>query len=265
MTNPRDPMPEELTKLKLDLERDKDNVTLTQVKPDSQYIEYFQSLTPVQMELLRNCGKYADFKIWLVTMKFVDEGESKDGTERFSKMINYVTQLLQVRWHCVRDVAAAMTHAPCVFSLPQGESYDEEVLTALAESRNVMMLFLQPPSLTELVCSIRDCKLLTSLQRLNLVEKNFSHIQDWFDDNVSHTTGEIISQLDAIMNKGRGLIRTVAKAGNNGEAVISLEIQFTVTKHSREVTRVMTEDQLAVRVMLCLCVCVCVFVFLFFF
>ena len=219
MKQASDPMPEELLKLKSYLEEDRDNVTLTLVKADSRYIEIFQGLTPVQMDLLRNCGKYADFKRWLRDLRFFDEPGSQDGTERFNKMINYVTQLLQ------------------------GESYDEEVLTALMDSRPVMTLFKEPASLTDLVRSVGECT-LPSVQKLDLVQKNLTQIQDWFDDNVSHTYGEIIGQLNAIMEAGKAIIKPPSKlAGGNRH--VSLEIKFSITKHSRAVERSLTEEQLA--------------------
>ena len=96
MMSPADKMPEELRALKSDLERDADNVTLTQVKPDSVYIDLFQQMNATHMELIRNCGKYADFRRWIKDMKYYDIEKPEEAAERFNKMINHVTSLLQV-------------------------------------------------------------------------------------------------------------------------------------------------------------------------
>jgi hypothetical protein len=219
MTLPTDPMPTELIKLKEYLEEDRDNVTLTLVKPDSEYMAKFQALSAVQMELLKHCGRYADFKKWIADMKFFDEPGSNEGTERFNRMINYVTQLLQ------------------------GESYDEEVLLALMESVPVMVMFRAPESLTALVSTIGQCQ-LPSLRRLNMVEKCLSQIQDWFDDNVSHTFGEVIAQLKAVMNDGRAVVRCLQLHAAVAPTV-TLEIHFVIHRQGRSQDRVMTEEQLA--------------------
>ena len=96
MSSEDDPMPRSLCKLKLDLDADMENVTLSLVKPDDEYIALFQRMTPVQLGLLRDCGKYADFKHWIESMSYFDEPGSEEGTQRFNKMINHVTGLLQV-------------------------------------------------------------------------------------------------------------------------------------------------------------------------
>ena len=130
----------------------------------------------------------------------------------------------------------------------QGESYDEHVLSALMRSRPIMFVFMHPSStatLTDLVRAIGELK-LDSLQDLDIVEKNLSQIQDWFDDNVAHTYGEIISQLNAIMTDGRGIVQTVHRSGARSNQV-TLDIVFSVVKHSRAVERMMSQDQLVVR------------------
>ncbi len=126
----------------------------------------------------------------------------------------------------------------------QGESYDEEVLNALMKSRPVMVLFRSPRSLTELVTSIQAYN-LPSLQYLDVVERSLSQIQDWFDDNLSHTFGEIMRKLPAIMSDGKAVFLTGSTIVDQKPGAV-LEIHYTGFKHSREVSQVMTEDHLAV-------------------
>jgi len=260
---PVDPMPAELRQLKADLEKDALNVTLTVVaqKPDSRYIELFQRLSSNQMELLRHCGKYADFKRWLKDSKYLDEeegltlptpvdekkdsagsapsfptpvggetkvAEEKQGTIRFNKMINHVTQLLQ------------------------GESYDEEVLSSLMQARPVMALFRAPPTLTDLVAAVGKLT-LPSLQPLDVVEKNLTQIQEWLEDSGSHTFGKIMGQLTSIMAHGKAYV-TVASKTAPSFSPVALDIRFPVGKLDPGMTpeqlaavvyNSMTEDQLA--------------------
>jgi len=188
-------------------------ILLSSVKPDSEHTSIFQSMTPAALELLRTCGQYAELKRWLVDMKFVDWDDSKEGTKLFNKSINHVTQLLQ------------------------GQSYDGEVLSALMESHHSLDPFLSPDSFSTLVCSIKDFD-AASLTRLKLVEENLSHIQDWFDDNVSNTYGEVITELKSIMDGGRAVIKTDTVLG------ATLSVEFSVTRQTRVTHRVKTEAQL---------------------
>jgi hypothetical protein len=81
-------------------------IALSGVQPENRYTALFQDLTPTQMELLRHCGKYADFKKWIVRMKYFDVSkDDRSGTESFNKMITHVTQLLQVSVSAVPAVA----------------------------------------------------------------------------------------------------------------------------------------------------------------
>ena len=137
--------------------------------------------------------------------------------------------------------------ALCLFQLTcdavlceQGESYDGEILNALEPARATFLRMKDPATLTQFVESVRT---LTPQQLLQLetVGKNFSTIQDWFDDKVSHTYGEIMNKLEAIMAKG-----TASFPLTKDSSVIKLEIAFPMKKGGKDVQSFLTEEALAV-------------------
>jgi len=107
------------------------------------------------------------------------------------------------------------------------------------ESRPAMVLFRSPASLTDLVTSIQAFD-LPSMDKLRVVGDSLSQIQDWFDDNLAHTLGEVKRKLAAIMTQGTAVFRVSDVHG------MALEIHFPGFKHSRVVNHVMTEEQLDV-------------------
>ncbi len=74
------------------------------------------------------------------------------------------------------------------------------------DTHAVMDIFMQPESFSSFVSSLETIDAAT-MQKLLLVEQNLSHVQDWFDDNVANTYGEVVSELNAIMENGRAVIR----------------------------------------------------------
>jgi len=102
-----------------------------------------------------------------------------------------------------------------------------------------MVLFRSPASLTDLVTSIQAFD-LPSMDKLRVVGDSLSQIQDWFDDNLAHTLGEVKRKLAAIMTQGTAVFRVSDVHG------MALEIHFPGFKHSRVVNHVMTEEQLDV-------------------
>lgn len=181
-TGTSDAMPGELHHLREYLDLEGDTVVLSNVRPDGQSIAVFQALSPGHMALLKTCGRYADVKRWVVDMKFVDPaGDGTEGMERFHRMVDYVT------------------------SLVQGEEYSEGVLKALMDTMPMIALFVAPPSLTALVEGVGRFT-TAAMAQLDVVERCLGQIQDWFDDNVSSTVGGVHAQLLAIWEGGRVVV-----------------------------------------------------------
>ena len=127
-------------------------------------------------------------------------------------------------------------------SVSQGEPYDGEVMNALHASHTTILAFMNPPSLTEFVRTIASLD-EAKLKHMDLVSRNMRQIRDWFDNNVSHTYGEIIGKLYAIMTGGLGCFRTTSSG-------VSLDITFSSSTGSANpadtIRKVMTEDHLTV-------------------
>jgi hypothetical protein len=120
----------------------------------------------------------------------------------------------------------------------QGEPYDGEVMNALHTSHTTILGFMNPPSLTDFVRLVGSLD-ETKLKYLDMVSKNMRQIRDWFDNNVSHTYGEIIGKLNAIMGGGHGCLRLTPSG-------VRLEIEFKSSSRVDGVNPKITEDQLEV-------------------
>ena len=96
LTDRHDAMPAELEKLKKEFESAVGEVLLNEPRPEHASITILRRMGEKQLDALRHCGSFADFKKWNLDMKFVDPADQAAATTKFNKMYNHVTALLQV-------------------------------------------------------------------------------------------------------------------------------------------------------------------------
>jgi hypothetical protein len=111
----------------------------------------------------------------------------------------------------------------------QGEDRGTRIMTALEQARPAVLLLYQPASLTALVRAVKG---LTQNQVASMFTcaQHSTEVQEWFDENVSHTYGEIMASLDAVQSAG------FASFVIDGDAVV-FRLEYEIIRGSHKVTR----------------------------
>lgn len=221
-----DPMAQNLGLLRGKMNGLNGRIRLTSFNRGAEHesLAVFHELSGHHLDVLRKLDKFDDIRGWLVSQGFLmtDAGESS-----FRSRVNFVNQLLVVS--VVYESSIFVLSRLTIYNRVQGEDRGTRIMTALEQARPAVLLLHQPISLSSLVRSIKG---LTQhhVASMFTCAQHSTEIQEWFDENVSHTYGEVMASLDAVQSNG------IATFVVEGDSVV-FRLQYEIVRGSQKISR----------------------------